>query len=320
MRVKVLVPLIASVLMGLIAALLALKVVRGKAAAPVHASSVRIVAAKAELAPGHTLSGDDLVLAPIEAKAPPPNTSTDPARLVGRVILTPMVAGEPVLETQLAPAGTAGGLSALVPDGMRAISVDTTDSSGLVGLLTPGCRVDVVTTAISTSSSEPAMSRILAQDVTVLAVGQKLSGSASNDSQTNNSRMVTLLVSPRDAAALDLGQTMARLRLILRGNSDRGEIDVDPVMMTDLRGGAAAPPVSPAPQVATRASTQPVVVVAATQPASNPPKPQAPDRVVTLILGNQEQKVSFSQQTKPGDREVSDTKDPSEPEDPFSNP
>lgn len=320
MRLKVLVPLFASLFMGLIASVLAWQMVKGKSAAPEHATSVKIVAAKGELPAGHALTADDLALTPIAAKAPPPNTSTDESRIVGRVLLTPMLAGQPVLDTQLAPAGAASGLQALVPQGMRAISVDTTDSGGLVGLLTPGCRVDVVTTAISTTSNEPSLSRILAQDVTVLAVGQRLNGSPTADGQTNNSRMVTLLVSPRDAATLDLGQTMARLRLILRGDRDRGAIDVHPVLMTDLRGDAPKEQ-APAPQVATVSTTQPAPapvtqVVAATQPATRVP----PARIVTLILGNQEQRVSFSQQPKSHDSEVSDTNDLNDSKDPFSNP
>ena len=260
MRLKVLVPLFASLFMGLIASVLAWQMVKGKSAAPEHATSVKIVAAKGELPAGHALTADDLALTPIAAKVPPPNTSTDESRLVGRVTLTPMLAGQPVLDTQLAPAGAASGLQALVPQGMRAISVDTTDSGGLVGLLTPGCRVDVVTTAISTSSTEPALSRILAQDVTVLAVGQRLNGSPTADAQTNNSRMVTLLVSPRDAAALDLGLTMARLRLILRGDQDRGAIDVHPVLMTDLRGELPKE----------TATASPIATVSTTQPRASP--------------------------------------------------
>lgn len=321
MNSKALIPLGASVFMGLIAAVLARQIIKSKGPAPEHTQSVRIVAAKAELPPGHALTADDLTLAPIAATTPPPNTSTDPARLVGRVIMAPLFAGQPILDSQLAAQGTPSGLQALVPDGMRAISLDTTESSGLLGLLMPGSRVDVVTTATSSNNAEQAVSRIIAQDVRVLAVGQRLAGNAHEaDGQNAASRMVTLLVTPHDAAALDLAQTMARLRLILRGTSDREELDDDPVMMADLRGGAVAaqPAVmqstTPAPAQPVVATTQPVTAPAQVAPA------EAPHRIVTLILGNQEQRLSFREQSKPGDSELSDTKDPNEPNDPFANP
>lgn len=319
MNSKALIPLAASLFMGLIAAVLARQVIKGRGAAPERIPSVKVVAAKAELPPGHTLTADDLILTAIAAKTPPANTASDPAPLVGRVILTPMFAGQPVVESQLAPPGAGGGLQALVPVGMRAISVDVTESSGLLGLLMPGSRVDVVSTSTSTNSAEPALSRIIAQDVSVLAVGQRLAGTAPADAQAAASRMVTLLVSPHDAAALDLAQTMARLRLIVRGNSDRAEIDDDPVLLTDLRGGAFAPVAAPQ-HPASPAPTQPAV--ASTQPVSTPAPVAVSEtarRIVTLILGNQEQRLSFREQAK-GDPELSDTKDPSDAKDPFANP
>ena len=320
MNSKALIPLVASVFMGLIAAGLARHLIQGRAAAPARVPSVKIVTAKAELPPGHALMAEDLGLAPIAATTPPPNTSTDPAALVGRILLAPMVAGQPVLETQLAAPGAAGGLQALVPEGMRAISLETTEASGLLGLLVPGSHVDVVTTSTNSNDSERAISRIIAQDVRVLAVGQRLAGTAhEGDAQTAGSRMVTLLVTPHDAAALDLAQTMARFRLILRGTSDRGEVDDDAVMMADLRGAALPAPAIVQPVIL--ATTQPAV--ATTQPVSDPTQiapPEAPHRIVTLILGNSEQRLSFREHAKSTGPEMSDTNEPNDPKDPFAKP
>jgi pilus assembly protein CpaB len=317
---KAIIPLVASVFMGLIAAALARHLIKGGGPTRDRAMSVKIVAAKTQLPAGHSLTSDDLMLAPIAAAAAPPNTSTDLTHLVGRVIVAPLLAGQPVLDSQLAPPGTPDGLQSLVPDGMRAITLDATESNGMLGLLMPGSRVDVVTTATGTNSAEPALSRILAQDVQVLAVGQRLAGSPHDpEGQTAASRTITLLVTPHDAAALDLAQTMARLRLILRGTSDRQEIDDDPVMMADLRGGvvAAQPAIIQTSAPVTTATTPPVV--AATQPTNTTAAvvPQeTPHRIVTLILGNQEQRLSFHEQAKAGASEISDTV----PNDPFANP
>lgn len=325
---KALIPLIAAVFMGLIAAAMARHLIKSHGPVQQHLLSVKVVTAKVELPPGHALVAEDLTLAPIAASAPPPNTSNDPARLVGRVIVAPLLAGQPVLDTQLAPPGSQAGLQSLVPEGMRAISLDATDSNGMLALLVPGSHVDVVTTASGSNSSEPAVSRIIAQDVRVLAVGPRLAGAApkEGDGQTAAARTVTLLVTPHDAAALDLAQSMARMRLILRGSTDHGEVDDDPVMMTDLRGGVVAPvttaiqtsPVSTPPATQPTQPAQPVAVVATTQPVNDPPVPtEAPRRIVTLIMGNQEQRLSFREPTKATDRQLTDTKDPN---DPFANP
>jgi pilus assembly protein CpaB len=320
MNLKAWIPIIAAVFMGLIAAVLARHVIGARGPATAHAPTVRVVIAKADLAPGHAITAEDLSLVPIVAAAPPASGFTDLAAVVGRVTRAPMLAGQPVLESLLAPAGVPDGLQALVPEGMRAITVETNESSGLAGLLSPGSRVDVVTTATVGSDSERAVSRIIAQNVRVLAVGQRLSGTPQQQGDaaaaSAPSRTVTLLVTPHDAAALDLAQSMARLRLILRGNGDSQEVDDDAVMLTELRGGTGTPAPVVVPVVAP-AATEPAVVPAATQPA-NPIMPVAPAepsrRIVTLILGDKEQRLSFREQSKAAEPEVTDAKDP------FANP
>ncbi|HEY2585484.1 MAG TPA: Flp pilus assembly protein CpaB [Tepidisphaeraceae bacterium] len=327
MNPKALIPIVAAVFMGLIAAVLARQVIGSRGPAASHAPIVRVVVAKAEIPPGHALTADDLSLAPIVAAAPPPNGFTDTAGPVGRVTRAPLIAGQPVLEPLLAPQGTPDGLQALVPEGMRAITLETTESSGLAGLLTPGSRVDVVTTAAPGNDADRAVSRIIAQNVRVVAVGQQLSSTtpakpadpaAPAPPPGAAARTVTLLVTPHEAAELDLAQSMARLRLILRGNGDTQEVDDDAVMLAELRGGTATPVpvVVPVVQQATPApATQPAVVPAATQPAIPPAVPAEPARrIVTLILGDKEQRLSFREQSKTADPEVSDAKDP------FANP
>lgn len=320
MNLKAWIPIIAAVFMGLIAAVLARHVIGGRGPAAAHAPTVRVVIAKTDLAPGHAITTEDLSLVPIVAAAPPASGFTNLATVVGRVTRAPMLAGQPVLESLLAPAGVPDGLQALVPEGMRAITVETNESSGLAGLLSPGSRVDVVTTATVGSDSERAVSRIIAQNVRVLAVGQRLSGTPQQQGDAAGasapSRTVTLLVTPHDAASLDLAQSMARLRLILRGNGDSQEVDDDAVMLAELRGGTAtaAPVVVP---VVAPLTTQPAGLPAATQP-TNPVTPTLPTepsrRIVTLILGDKEQRLSFREQSKAAEPEVTDTKDP------FANP
>lgn len=319
MNPKALIPIVAAAFMGLIAAFLARHVISGKGPIVDRAPIVRLVVAKSDVAPGHALTAEDLTLAPIVAAAPPPNSYTDPARLVGRVVRGGLVTGQPVLDPLLAPAGVPEGLQALVPEGMRAISLETNESSGLIGLLSPGSRVDVVTTATTANDAERAISRIIAQNVRVLAVGQRLSaGPQPAEAQASVSRTVTLLVTPHDAAALDLAQSMARLRLILRGNGDADEVDDDAVMMVDLRGGTSTGGTTVIVPAGSTASTQPVTAtppIAAAQPSTRPAidpttPPEPARRVVMLIMGDKEQRLSFREQPKAGDAELSTTKDP----------
>lgn len=97
------------------------------------------VAARA-VEPGHALRAADVEVRRLPAAALP---SGRPAPSpIGRVAVVPLVAGEVLLTSKLAPEGLLG-VAALVPPGHRALAVPV-DPGGLA--LRPGHRVDVLAT------------------------------------------------------------------------------------------------------------------------------------------------------------------------------
>jgi pilus assembly protein CpaB len=325
MKANTLVPLIVALTMGLAAALLAHHALSRKPSGSGPApATVPVVVAKAAVSPGHEFVADELTVMHTVGNSAPDGAFTDPAQIVGRVGAVAFVPGQPVLETMLAARGTAPGLTAMIPTGMRAITLDISESAGLAGLLNPGCRVDVLATATDSNSADRSLSRILVEDAPVIAIGQRTGISAPEAAKDAAAppmpRTATLLVNARDAEVLDLAQSLARIRLVLRGASDHDASDEDAVTLADLRGSASA--------VLPVMATTPVVTVqpvAASQPApTTQPVPTyvAPSshRIVTLILGNTEQRFSFREQPKASDSEVSDTNDPADSKDPFAKP
>jgi pilus assembly protein CpaB len=128
----------------------------------------------------------------------------------GLTLISSLEQNEPVLESRVASAKTGAGAGLGIPSGMRAISVHATDSSGIVGLLRPGYKVDV-----QFVSTEGELRTIL-QNVEVLAV---------NAAGDNRSAVpvITLLVEPEGADMAGLGDSTARLRLTLRNPLDDGQ-------------------------------------------------------------------------------------------------
>src|SRR5579863_645391 len=63
-----------------------------------------------------------------------------------RAAITPLAANEPVLEAKLAPKESGAGLSATIPEGMRAVSVAVNEVVGVAGFVIPGTMVDVLVT------------------------------------------------------------------------------------------------------------------------------------------------------------------------------
>ena len=66
--------------------------------------------------------------------------------VVGKPLLYPLVAREPVLKRDLGVEGSGIGISGKIPTGMRATAVKSNEIVGVAGFLYPGSRVDVMVT------------------------------------------------------------------------------------------------------------------------------------------------------------------------------
>jgi pilus assembly protein CpaB len=141
-----------------------------------HAEAPKLqqyVAATATLEAGEILQAPKLKLVSWPAASPIPGAFARPQDLVGRTVLYPLPADQPIQERQLSAPGAGVGLSVKIPDGMRAISLRTDQIVGVAGFLLPGTHVDVLVTYKVPGSADPITSMVL-QDVEVLTAGQKM--------------------------------------------------------------------------------------------------------------------------------------------------
>jgi pilus assembly protein CpaB len=154
----------------------------------------------------------------------------------GRVVLYPLPKGEPILERQLAAAGSGAGLTAKIPTGMRAISVRSDEVVGVAGFLLPGTHVDVLMTYHSATAPEPQTLTAL-QDVVVLAAGQQIQPQA--DGKPISVNVVTLLLKPQDAEKLVLATSLGGIYFVLRNGADEEQALSPPVGLMQLAGASA---------------------------------------------------------------------------------
>jgi pilus assembly protein CpaB len=86
-------------------------------------------------------------------------------------------ARRPVLESKLAPKGTKGGLSAVIAEGKRAITVKVNEVVGVAGFALPGNHVDIMVNTNDeqgrTNDRERMISKIVLERILVLAVAQE---------------------------------------------------------------------------------------------------------------------------------------------------
>jgi len=170
--------------------------------------------------------------------------------------------GEPVSEAKLAPTGTMGGLSAVIAEGKRAITVRVNDVVGVAGFALPGNFVDII---VSTQKDPPPnttlarpenISKIVLERILVLAVAQEVNRDETKPKVVN---AVTLEVTPEQAEKLDLARSVGTLSLALRNQVDPADAKTGGATKITLLPEVEPPKVAaPAPKRAA-APVRPVV-------------------------------------------------------------
>ena len=188
-----------------------------------QSKTVQVVISRKPLERGTTIQPDM-----VELKAWPEDLLldgmlTDVNELSERVVLTPVVAGEPLLDDKLALPGVGPMIASLIPQGMRAITIPTpTVSSGVAGFVLPGNRVDVLLTLGNSGArnASEVLTVTVAQNVEILAVNQKTQVPREHHVDLKEMQSVTLLTTLQQASRLQLGQSRGSLHLILRHPDD----------------------------------------------------------------------------------------------------
>ena len=296
MNWKAWVPLALAIVLGPIAMKVAKDAMDRRGGAQTAHRFIEVVVARHGVPVGTSLSAADVTIDKIPGDTPPESVFHRIDEVTGRVVTAPLVKGQPVLQSLLAPVGTGRGLQALVPRGMRAITLEINEFSGLAGFLVAGCHVDVVATI---NDRDQMVSRTVVQNVKVTALGQR--GQSQDGEATEPTKSVTLLVTPEQAEAIELASATGRPRLVLRSSGDDSAHLSHGVTIAELGGQSSWQPpdpfapsvavVTPAPAPAPIPTTNPVHIVQH-NPAPTPHVP-ARQRMVTVIRGGVESQVVF---------------------------
>ncbi len=216
----------------------------------------------------------------------PEGAFNDLKLLEGRVVKSSVQRGEPILAAKLAPVGTQGGLSAVIAEGKRAMTVRVNDVVGVAGFALPGNYVDVMVNTQQDkdqrSDENIQISRTVLEHVLVLAVAQEASRDETKPKVVN---AVTLELFPGDAEKLDLARSVGTLSLVLRNQIDKTPVVTAGITKKELFGEKVAPPPAvPAPVVS---APKPVIkLVRAPAPVVVPVVAAAPRSCVEVIQNN----------------------------------
>ena len=135
--------LVAAVVAGLVATFAIHRYVIVKTTVPVAASR-QVFIAVADISPGTAITRASVKGVTWPQAVIPPKSAATMGEIEGRVVKVPIPQGNPVLFSMLAPEGTAAGLSGILDDGKRALTVKVDEVAGVAGFIHPGDRVDVL--------------------------------------------------------------------------------------------------------------------------------------------------------------------------------
>jgi pilus assembly protein CpaB len=261
-----------------------------------------VVVAKTEIPLGEKITEEQLSLLPMPNGSAPEGAFRKLDQVVGRVAITPIGVREPITNLKLAPEGTGGGLSAVIPAGYRAMTVKVDDVVGVSGFIMPGSFVDVVAIVQpliqSGAEAKGPISKIVLQNIKVLASGAKID-SPENQRQPADVKAVTLQVTPEQAEKLVLAANEGKLQLVMRNYTDQDDTRTSGANKSSLLSGESfvAQPDPPSEKAATTALVKPKVRRASHEvPREEKPaaKPAAISRnSIELIEGSKRRDVDI---------------------------
>ncbi|MDH6234872.1 pilus assembly protein CpaB [Mesorhizobium soli] len=198
-----------------------------------------IVVAAEPLKFGDQISADKLRQIPWPAGAIPQGAFKTAQELVSkegaRQALQAIGVNEPILASKITGPGQRATLSAVLADGMKAVSIRVNDVLGVAGFVFPGDRVDILLTRTvrSAEGGDQSFVDVLLQSIKVLAVDQVADESTESPTVV---KAVTLEVSTKDAQKLTLAAGAGQLSLALRQVAANQGENTARITLSDLTG------------------------------------------------------------------------------------
>jgi len=128
-----------------------------------------------------------------------------------RIVLTAIEENEPILGSKITGPGQRATLSAVLREGMKAVTIRVNDVEGVAGFVLPGDRVDVALTRQNDKAG--ATTDVVLQNARVLAIDQLADERSDKPSVA---KAVTLEVDTASAQKLSLSASIGTLSLMLR--------------------------------------------------------------------------------------------------------
>lgn len=224
----------------------------------IEADAVPVTVAAADLTWGTQIKPEMIKAVPYLKESLPTGYFAKVDDLKGRVLIAPMKINNPITEYHLAPMDVkTGGVSAVLKEGKRAVSVKGDKVIGLSGLINPGNRVDVLVTIEDPQKKED-RTKLILENIMVLATGTQIQKNEKGEPSPVD--VYTLEVTPEEAERLSLAGAEGKIQLALRSVLDSETVLTKGVNVPQMLASLSPsnPPQPPLKQEEPKAAPKPV--------------------------------------------------------------
>lgn len=193
------------------------------------AESVMLIKVTRNLAAGETIKESDIARDEVRRIIRPGMPSreifwTQSASVIGRQLESSIMAGQHLQNTDLKPMTHQHGLTGIIRDGMRAVSIPVDTTGAVSNLIQPSDNVDVIGTFrfpdMRGDNALDTVTLTLLQNVKVLAVGNRWGQTGIDPTNSRSYSTVTLLLWPNEVEMVIFASQKGKLSLSLRSYED----------------------------------------------------------------------------------------------------
>jgi len=225
-----------------------------RAPSPAEPLSTTVVVPKTTIPVDTTITAAMVETSTILTQDAPAQALTDANQAIGQLAQFELLKGRALTHADVMARSARGGLTFVIPEGMRAATVALDPITGVAGFIQPGDRVDVLATF---QQAEMTVTKTILQDVQVLAMGRMTSRpspkkTAATDEgaekegeeapATQEVTSATVAVTPHEAQILILSASKGTIAMVLRARDDREMAALMPSNDWALAGLKPPPP------------------------------------------------------------------------------
>ena len=191
-------------------------------------SEIQVLVAKADIGLGGRLRPHDMKWQPWPGSAAKGYITKrrNPKAIqefTGSVARVSIGLGDPIRAKKLVKANEGGVMAAILPSGVRAISIEVSNAAGVSGLILPNDRVDLIlTTKTGRGGDKKSASETLLNNVKVLAIGTTFE--TKNGQKSMKAKTATLALSPNQVEIVTQARSRGKIWLSLRSLTDSAEM------------------------------------------------------------------------------------------------